>query len=53
VVLAAIAQATSRIRLTSTVTVLSSADPMKVYVDVATLDLISHGRAEITAGRGA
>ena len=53
VVLAAIAQATSRIRLTSTVTVLSSADPVKVYEDFATLDLISKGRAEITAGRGA
>lgn len=53
VVLAAIAQATSRIRLTSTVTVLSSADPVKVYEDFATVDLISNGRAEITAGRGA
>lgn len=53
VVLAAIAAATSRIRLTSTVTVLSTADPVRVYEDFATLDLISGGRAEITAGRGA
>lgn len=53
VVLAAIAQATERIRLTSTVTVLSTADPVKVFEDFATLDLLSRGRAEITAGRGA
>jgi probable LLM family oxidoreductase len=53
VVLAAIAQATERIRLTSTVTVLSTADPVKVFEDFATVDLISAGRAEITAGRGA
>ncbi|NNN08816.1 MAG: LLM class flavin-dependent oxidoreductase [Acidimicrobiaceae bacterium] len=53
VVLAAIAEATSRIRLTSTVTVLSTSDPVRVYEDFATLDLISQGRAEITAGRGA
>ncbi len=53
VVLAAIAQATTRIRLTSTVTVLSTADPVRVYEDFATVDLISQGRAEITAGRGA
>lgn len=53
VVLAAIAQATERIRLTSTVTVLSTADPVKVFEDFATVDLISGGRAEITAGRGA
>lgn len=53
VVLAAIAEATTRIRLTSTVTVLSTADPVKVYEDFATLDVISGGRAEITAGRGA
>ena len=53
VVLAAVAQATRRIRLTSTVTVLSTADPVKVFEDFATVDLISAGRAEITAGRGA
>ncbi len=53
VVLAAIAQATSRIRLTTTATVLSVLDPVRVYQDFATLDLISHGRAEITAGRSA
>jgi alkanesulfonate monooxygenase SsuD/methylene tetrahydromethanopterin reductase-like flavin-dependent oxidoreductase (luciferase family) len=53
VVLAAAAARTTRIRLTSTVTVLSSADPVRVHEDFATLDLISGGRAEITAGRGA
>jgi probable LLM family oxidoreductase len=53
VVLAAVAQATKRIRLTSTVTVLSTADPVKVFEDFAAVDLISGGRAEITAGRGA
>lgn len=53
VVLAAVAQATERIRLTSTVTVLSTADPVKVFEDFTAVDLISGGRAEITAGRGA
>ncbi|WP_137843289.1 LLM class flavin-dependent oxidoreductase [Microbacterium sp. 2FI] len=53
VVLAAAAARTDRIRLTSTVTVLSSADPVRVHEDFATLDLISKGRAEVTAGRGA
>lgn len=53
VVLAAIAQATEQIRLTSTVTVLSTADPVKVFEDFTAVDLISGGRAEITAGRGA
>lgn len=53
VVLAAIAQATENIRLTSTVTVLSTADPVKVFEDFTAVDLISGGRAEITAGRGA
>ena len=53
VVLAAAAAVTSRIRLTSTVTVLSSADPVRTFEDFATLDLISGGRAELTAGRGA
>ena len=53
VVLSAIAQATERIRLTSTVTVLSTADPVKVFEDFTAVDLVSAGRAEITAGRGA
>ena len=53
VVLAAIAEATTNIRLTSTVTVLSTADPVKVFEDYAAVDLLSNGRAEITAGRGA
>src|SRR5258708_15284644 len=53
VVLAAIAQATKHIRLTSTATVLSTADPVRVFEDFATLDLLSDGRAEIIAGRGA
>ncbi|WP_062516440.1 LLM class flavin-dependent oxidoreductase [Demequina gelatinilytica] len=51
--LAAIAQATSRILLTSTATVLSTLDPVRVYQDFSSLDLISHGRAEIYAGRSA
>ncbi len=53
VVLAAVAQGTGRIRLTSTATVLSTADPVRVFEDFATLDVISGGRAEIIAGRGA
>ncbi|QSB22350.1 LLM class flavin-dependent oxidoreductase [Curtobacterium sp. 24E2] len=53
VVLAAIARETARVQLTSTVTVLSSADPVRVFEDFATVDLLSDGRAEITAGRGA
>lgn len=52
VVLAAAAERTKRIRLASAVTVLSSDDPVRVYQDFATLDLISGGRAEIMAGRG-
>ncbi|MGG0177695.1 LLM class flavin-dependent oxidoreductase [Gottfriedia acidiceleris] len=52
VVLAAAASQTNRIRLTSAVTVLSSADPVRVFQDFATLDGISNGRAEIMAGRG-
>jgi probable LLM family oxidoreductase len=52
VVLAAAAVRTTRIRLTSAVTVLSSDDPVRVFQDFATLDLISNGRAEIMAGRG-
>ncbi|WP_454193307.1 LLM class flavin-dependent oxidoreductase [Paenibacillus sp. Marseille-Q7038] len=51
-VLAAAAAQTNRIRLTSAVTVLSSADPVRVFQDFATLDGISNGRAEIMAGRG-
>ncbi|MGG6311386.1 LLM class flavin-dependent oxidoreductase [Paenibacillus macerans] len=51
-VLAAAAPQTSRIRLTSAVTVLSSDDPVRVFQDFATLDGISNGRAEIMAGRG-
>jgi len=52
VALAGIATVTSRIRLSSAVTVLSSADPVRVYQNFATLDLLSGGRAEIMAGRG-
>ena len=52
-VLAAGAERTSRIRLTSAVSVLSSDDPVRVFQDFATLDLLSGGRAEIMAGRGA
>lgn len=52
VVLAAAASRTKKIRLTSAVTVLSSADPVRVFQDFATLDAISNGRAEIMAGRG-
>ena len=52
VVLAAAATRTKRIRLTSAVSVLSSDDPVRVFQDFATLDLLSGGRAEIMAGRG-
>jgi probable LLM family oxidoreductase len=52
VALAAVAAQTERIRLTSAVTVLSSADPVRVFQEFATVDLISGGRAEIMAGRG-
>jgi probable LLM family oxidoreductase len=52
VVLAAGAMRTNRIRLTSAVSVLSSDDPVRVFQDFATLDLLSKGRAEIMAGRG-
>ena len=52
IVLAALSGVTKNIILGSGVTVLSSADPVKVYQDYATLDLLSNGRAEITAGRG-
>jgi alkanesulfonate monooxygenase SsuD/methylene tetrahydromethanopterin reductase-like flavin-dependent oxidoreductase (luciferase family) len=52
VILAAAAARTRRIRLTSAVTVLSAADPVRVFQEFATLDLLSKGRAEIVAGRG-
>jgi len=52
VALAAIAARTERIRLSSAVTVLSSADPVRVFQEFAEVDLISGGRAEIMAGRG-
>jgi probable LLM family oxidoreductase len=52
VILAAAASRTSRIRLTSAVTVLSSADPVRVFQNFATLDLLSQGRAELVVGRG-
>jgi probable LLM family oxidoreductase len=52
VALAAVAALTSRIRLTSAVSVLSSDDPVRVFEEFASLDLISNGRAEIMAGRG-
>lgn len=52
IMLAAAAGITKNIKLTSTVTVLSSAEPVKVYQDFSTIDLISNGRAEIAVGRG-
>ena len=52
VILAAVAAVTKRIKLSSAVTVLSSADPVRVFQNFSTLDLISGGRAEIMAGRG-
>ncbi len=52
VILGAAAARTKNIRLTSAVTVLSAADPVRIFQEFATLDLISHGRAEIVAGRG-
>jgi probable LLM family oxidoreductase len=52
VILAAAAARTRRIRLTSAVTVLSAADPVRVFQNFATLDLLSQGRAEIVVGRG-
>jgi probable LLM family oxidoreductase len=51
-ILAAAAARTKRIRLSSAVTVLSSADPVRIFQDFATLDLISQGRAEMVVGRG-
>ncbi len=52
VILAAAAARTKHIRLTSAVTVLSAADPVRVFQEFATLDLISQGRAEMVVGRG-
>src|SRR6202166_3168553 len=52
IILSAAASRTKNIRLSSAVTVLSAADPVRVFQEFATLDLISHGRAEIVAGRG-
>ena len=51
-ILAAAAARTKNIRLTSAVTVLSAADPVRVFQNFATLDLISRGRAEMVVGRG-
>lgn len=51
VVLSAIAQATEKIKIGSSSTILSTSDPVRVYEDFATIDLISDGRAEIVAGR--
>jgi probable LLM family oxidoreductase len=52
VILAAAATKTQRIKLTSAVTVLSAADPVRVFQQFATLDLLSNGRAEMVVGRG-
>jgi len=52
VILGAAAARTQRIRLTSAVTVLSAADPVRVFQNFATLDLLSQGRAEMVVGRG-
>ncbi|GAA4798677.1 LLM class flavin-dependent oxidoreductase [Olivibacter ginsenosidimutans] len=52
IILAAAASITKRIKLTSSVTVLSSTDPVRTYQNFATADLISNGRTEITVGRG-
>ncbi|MDQ0189802.1 LLM class flavin-dependent oxidoreductase [Alicyclobacillus cycloheptanicus] len=51
VVLSAIAQATSKLKIGSSSTIISTSDPVRVYENFATLDLISHGRAELVAGR--
>src|SRR6187455_2512768 len=52
IILAAAATVTKNIKLGSAVTVLSSADPVRLYQNFATVDLISNGRAELMAGRG-
>ncbi|WP_341201991.1 LLM class flavin-dependent oxidoreductase [Planomicrobium okeanokoites] len=51
VVLAAIAQATNNIKIASSSTIISTSDPVRVFEDFATIDLISNGRAELVAGR--
>ncbi|MDG0841822.1 LLM class flavin-dependent oxidoreductase [Staphylococcus equorum] len=51
VILGAIAQATNSIKISSSSSIISAADPVRVFEDFATLDLISHGRTEIVAGR--
>src|SRR5262249_36846561 len=53
IVMAAVATMTTRLRLTSAVTILSTLDPVRVFQDFATVDLVSGGRAELIAGRGA
>ncbi len=52
VVLGAIAQATSKMKISSSSSIISAADPVRVFEEFATLDLISQGRAELVAGRG-
>ncbi|HHH9386568.1 TPA: Atu2307/SP_0267 family LLM class monooxygenase [Pseudomonas aeruginosa] len=52
IILAAAAARTTQIRLTSAVTVLSAADPVRLFQEFATIDLISRGRAELVVGRG-
>ncbi|NOU98683.1 LLM class flavin-dependent oxidoreductase [Paenibacillus planticolens] len=52
-VLSAISQVTKRIKLTSAATIFNTVDPVRLFEDFATLDLLSNGRAEIMAGRGA
>src|SRR6266567_9254405 len=52
VILAAIASRTERIRLGTSVTVLSTQDPVRLYTDFATLDAVSNGRAQLVVGRG-
>src|SRR3954470_18931904 len=52
VILSAAAARTKNIRLTSAVAVISAADPVRVFQEFATLDLISYGRAELVVGRG-
>ncbi|MGO3273842.1 MAG: LLM class flavin-dependent oxidoreductase [Staphylococcus equorum] len=51
VILGAIAQATNTIKISSSSSIISAADPVRIFEDFATLDLISHGRTEIVAGR--
>ena len=53
IVLSALSQVTNQIKLTSATTVLNTVDPVRLFEDFATLDLLSNGRAEIIAGRGA